>query len=397
VQGFTDNEFEACKNTVFSEPPVDMVYENDFPRGFSDFVLAVRYLPGQYDQRADSAVFCAAIMRDAAGANSDILVETARVFVVSGDLSEEDKSSIKRYLINPVDEEEASFALPEHLSLDLPEPPPVRVLSGFIRAADNGLKSLHKEKGLAMSLEDLLVLRDYFRDEELRDPTETELRVVDTYWSDHCRHTTFLTNITEVKFIDGPYKAAMERAFNRYLEERRPEKPITLMDIALTGMRAMKRRGLLDDLEESEEINAASFNVKAVENGQEVEWLVMFKNETHNHPTEIEPFGGAATCLGGAIRDPLSGRAFVYQAMRVTGAADPRTPIHETLPGRLPQRRITLGAAEGFSSEGAAVLTLVGAGVSVGGLFPPAPQEVNGVIIRVDARIKRATRDDFIN
>ncbi|MDR1705991.1 MAG: phosphoribosylformylglycinamidine synthase, partial [Clostridiales bacterium] len=353
VQGLTDQEFLACKAMVFSEPPVDVVYEDDFPRDSSDFVLAVKYLPGQYDQRADSAAFCAAVLRGASDGGEDILVESARVYVISGELSEEDKASIKRHLINPVDEEEASFDLPQRLSLNLPEPPPVRIIGGFIHASDSDLRSIYQEKGLAMSFDDLLVLRDYFRDEEHRDPTETELRAVDTYWSDHCRHTTFLTHITDVQFTDGPYKAVMERAYSLYLEERGDSaKPITLMDLALAGMKAIKKRGLLTDLEESEEINAAGFSVNAIENGEEAEWLVMFKNETHNHPTEIEPFGGAATCLGGAIRDPLSGRSYVYQAMRVTGSADPRAPLSATLPGRLPQRRITLKAAEGFSSYG---------------------------------------------
>ncbi|MCL2702321.1 MAG: phosphoribosylformylglycinamidine synthase [Defluviitaleaceae bacterium] len=333
VSGMARETFLACVPRIFSDPGLDNVYLDCLPEK-NEFVFAVRYLPGVFDQRADSAAFSCSLYEPL----SAIVVETARVYAISGDLTPEDKSRIKQYVINPVDETE-----------DKP----------FNDALESCANPTVSSFSLGMSEADKLLVQAYFRDVEKREPTETELRVLDTYWSDHCRHSTFLTELESVDIRQGPYKNIIEETYNQYLAERERlygddlyRKPICLMDLATICAKSMVSRGLLTDLDTSDEQNAASFVVKALENGREAEWLVMFKNETHNHPTEIEPYGGAATCLGGAIRDPLSGRSYVYQAMRVTGAADPRAPFDETIPGKLPQRKITQTAAEGFSAYG---------------------------------------------
>jgi len=353
IFGITEEEYARARHTVFSEPPVDLVYDEFLPLEEKEKPFAVEYLPGQYDQRADSAAQCLQLLTQKERPE----VRSARVIVLKGEISAAELARIKEYCINPVESREASLDKPQSLLLETVEAPDVEVLEGFTSKTPSQLQEFLEEKGLAMSLEDLLFCQSYFRDTEKREPTITEIRVLDTYWSDHCRHTTFLTKIEEVKIAPGKFNGPVEDAFREYLASRAylygaAQKDICLMDIALTAMKELKKKGLLDDLEESEEINASSIIVKADVDGKEEEWLVMFKNETHNHPTEIEPFGGAATCLGGAIRDPLSGRAYVYQALRVTGSADPRRPLEATLPGKLPQRKITTGAAAGYSSYG---------------------------------------------
>lgn len=352
VDGISDADYAKALNTVFVEPPVDDAHEGDFPKKAGDTVFAVEFLPGQYDQRADSAAQCVQMLTHGARP----LVATANVFVIEGALSSEDLAKLKGYLINPVDSREASLSVPETLAPKIPAPDVVPVLVGFGKLDSAELAAKRKELGLAMSDADIAFCQTYFRDKEHRDPTLTEIRMLDTYWSDHCRHTTFLTELESVEIEASPLTKPFAEAFQRYLDTRkalgRSQKDICMMDMACLGARELKRTGDLDDIEESEEINAASLVVPVTIDGKTEEWLVMFKNETHNHPTEIEPFGGAATCLGGAIRDPLSGRSYVYQAMRVTGAADPRTPFEQTIPGKLPQRVITRGAARGYSSYG---------------------------------------------
>ncbi len=341
--------YNDCKQIIFSEPTVDHCYDEEFPISNDETAFAVAYLPGQYDQRSDSALQCMRAIVHTDNQEDDLLVESAKVYVCKGNLSADEVDSIKRYSINPVDSMESPMEKPARLGRTADEPQDISVIEGFITQPD--LSDLHSSLGLAMSQEDLYFCRDYFKDEG-RNPTETELRLLDTYWSDHCRHTTFLTELTRVGFQEGHYTPVMKDAFEIYLKERKQEKPVSLMDMALTGMRALKRMGYLNDLDESEEINACSIRVEADIDGRKEPWLVMFKNETHNHPTEIEPFGGAATCLGGVIRDPLSGRAYVYQAMRITGSGDPRTEISKTIPGKLPQIKITREAAHGYSSYG---------------------------------------------
>ena len=341
--------FDASVNTVFSEPQVDNV-SYDVPQG--GIVFAVEPLPGQYDQRADSAAQCIQIISQ----GNRPLVRTAKVYVLEGQLTEEQVAAIKKHVINAVESREASLELPETLAIDYAIPETVPTVEGFISLDEEGLKNLLDTLGLAMDLDDLKFLQNYFRDEEKRDPTITEIRVVDTYWSDHCRHTTFSTHLDNIEIHDPEVKAAYERYLAArvevYGEEKAAKRPQTLMDIATIGAKTLKKRGLLPELDESEEINACSIHVTATVNGEEQDWLLMFKNETHNHPTEIEPFGGAATCIGGCIRDPLSGRAYVHQAMRVTGAGDPRKSLSETLAGKLPQRKICQTAAAGYSSYG---------------------------------------------
>lgn len=352
VEGITEEEYRRARQLIFAEPPVDRVYDEEveFPEGAR--VLAVEYLPGQYDQRADSAAQCLQIITQ----RERPLVRCAKVLIFEGKISQEEFLRIKKYLINPVDSREASLAKPENLAVEVKTPQDVPVLTGFISMNQGELAGLHRELGLAMSLEDLQFCQQYFREEEKRDPTLTEIRVLDTYWSDHCRHTTFNTEITEVEIGDGTYAPPIKKAYEAYLQGRRSvhgaSRPMCLMDLATLAMKEMRQQGRLADLDVSEEINASSIAVEVDVDGRREEWLVMFKNETHNHPTEIEPFGGAATCLGGAIRDPLSGRAYVYQAMRVTGSGDPRAKIEDTLPGKLPQRKITVEAARGYSSYG---------------------------------------------
>ena len=341
--------FDYAVNTVFSEPQVDDV-TYDLPEG--QIVFAVEPLPGQYDQRADSAAQCIQIISQ----GNRPTIRTAKVYVLSGNITEENLAAIKAYVINAVESREAALEKPETLAVDYVIPEKVATVDGFISLDEKGLEALLEKLGLAMDLDDLKFLQNYFAKEEGRDPTITEIRVVDTYWSDHCRHTTFSTHLDDVQIHD----AAVAEAYKRYLaarvevygEEKAAARPQTLMDIATIGAKTLKKRGLLPELDESEEINACSIHVTAKVNGEDQDWLLMFKNETHNHPTEIEPFGGAATCIGGCIRDPLSGRAYVHQAMRVTGAGDPRKSLKETLPGKLPQRKLCQTAAAGYSSYG---------------------------------------------
>ena len=350
VEGLDEDVFQRAVKTVFSEPQVDDAGET-LPEG--DYTaFAVEYLPGQFDQRADSASQCIQLMTR----GERPAVRTARVFLLSGDLSEADVEKIKRYLINPVEAREASLAPVETLRVEYEVPTSVSTVEGFTTLDEAGLSALLDQLGLAMDLDDLKFLQAHFRDEEKRDPTITEVRVVDTYWSDHCRHTTFSTHIDGVEILDEKTLAAYERYLAArkevYGEEKAALRPQTLMDMATIAAKTLKKRGLLGNMDQSEEINACSIHVTATVDGEEQDWLLMFKNETHNHPTEIEPFGGAATCIGGCIRDPLSGRAYVYQAMRVTGCGDPRTPVSETIPGKLPQRKLAQTAASGYSSYG---------------------------------------------
>ena len=349
AENIEESLFNYSVNTVFSEPQVDNV-SYDVPVG--QFVFAVEPLPGQYDQRADSAAQCIQIISQ----GNRPVIRTAKVYVLAGNLSEENIAAIKKHVINAVESREASLALPETLAVVYDAPQTVATVEGFISMDEQGLAELLDKLGLAMDLDDLKFLQSYFRDEERRDPTITEIRVVDTYWSDHCRHTTFSTHLDSIQIHDQ----AVADAYQRYLdarvevygEEKASKRPQTLMDIATIGAKTLKKRGLLPELDESEEINACSIHVTATVNGEDQDWLLMFKNETHNHPTEIEPFGGAATCIGGCIRDPLSGRAYVHQAMRVTGAGDPRKSLKDTTPGKLPQRKLCQTAAAGYSSYG---------------------------------------------
>ncbi len=351
IEGLNEEHFEECKRTIFSEPPVDNVYEESYEIGGDEISFAVEFLPGQFDQRADSAMQCVQIVT---GEDRPI-INVAKVYVLKGEISDEELDSVKKYCINPVDSREAALEKPESLKMVYDEPEDVKVFNNFIYMSDDEAAKLRDELGLAMSLEDLLFCRDYFKEDENRNPTITEIRVIDTYWSDHCRHTTFATNLQNVEFQDGEYRKVMEDAYKLYLDERERlgrTKPVCLMDIATQGVRSLREMGKLPALDESEEINACSINAKVDVDGKDEDYLIMFKNETHNHPTEIEPFGGAATCLGGAIRDPLSGRAYVYQAMRVTGSGDPRRAIRDTISGKLPQRKLTREAAAGYSSYG---------------------------------------------
>ncbi|MDE6035674.1 MAG: phosphoribosylformylglycinamidine synthase [Ruminococcus sp.] len=344
----SEKDFNASISTVFSEPAVDVVYEELPEITPDDRIFAVEYLPGQFDQRADSCEQCIQILRQ----GERCRVRNARVYIVSGSITDEEFQKLKAYIINPVESREASLDKPETLDNNYDIPETVRTLNGFVDLDYNGLNDFIKHYGLAMDSDDIKFCQKYFRDEEHRDPTITEIKMIDTYWSDHCRHTTFLTNIENVN-IETPY---IRDTYNKYLAVRkelgRTEKPVTLMDLATIAVRKLKADGLLDDLDESEEINACSVKIKVDIDGQPEDWILMFKNETHNHPTEIEPFGGAATCLGGAIRDPLSGRSYVYQAMRVTGSANPLVPVEDTIAGKLPQRKITVGASNGYSSYG---------------------------------------------
>ncbi len=353
MEGIDDVTYEAAKYTIFAEPAIDRAFDEEISIDAGSRFFAVEYLPGQYDQRADSAAQCIKLMN----VNSDVTVKFARLVILVGNISEEEFTAIKNYCINPVDSQEAGLEMPDKLEMQTVIPEKVRIIDGFCQMSDEDIALYREEQSFAMSKEDLKFVRDYFSDEEKRNPTMTELKVIDTYWSDHCRHTTFLTKIKSVDFEEGPYAELIKNTFHDYLKIREDvyggsERDLSLMDMAVIGAKYLKKKGLMEDLDESEEINACSIKVKAEIDGKEEDWLVMFKNETHNHPTEIEPFGGAATCLGGAIRDPLSGRVYVYQAMRVTGSGDPRTSLEDTLPGKLPQRIITRGAAKGYSSYG---------------------------------------------
>ena len=354
VEGVEDEIFEMSKETVFAEPTIDNIYGEDFidSLGAANY-FAVEYLPGQYDQRADSAAVCIKLIRPEA----DPVVKFAKVFILEGDLTAEEVEKVRVYCVNPVDSQMAKIEKPDTLAMEMPVPADVEVVKGFVDLSEADLEKYRNDMGFAMSSGDIKLIQDYFKNDEKRDPSITEMKVIDTYWSDHCRHTTFNTELTDIYFDDDEYGQIVKAAFEEYMEMREKvygdrQKDICLMDMACIGAKYLKKEGKADDLDESDEINACSINVKAKVNGQEEDWLVMFKNETHNHPTEIEPFGGAATCLGGAIRDPLSGRVYVYQAMRVTGAADPRRPIDDTLEGKLPQRKITREAAAGYSSYG---------------------------------------------
>ena len=346
----SDEEYGKITRLILSEPNVDIIHE-DLPVEKKESVLAIEYLPGQYDQRADSAVQCIQILIG----DMEAKVKTAKVLLLDGSLTKEDYNRIRNYCINPIDSREASMGKPVSLEEEISEPDEVEILEGFINFCDDTLEAFRIDNGLAMSHDDILMVRSYFKDEEKRDPSVTEIKVIDTYWSDHCRHTTFLTELEEIRFEEGPYKEAIEASFERYLKSRENTgrtNSITLMDLATINAREERLKGNLEDLELSDEINACSIEIEVNVDGKPEKWLLMFKNETHNHPTEVEPFGGAATCLGGAIRDPLSGRSYVYQAMRVTGSGDPRQPMEETLPGKLPQRKITREAARGYSSYG---------------------------------------------
>ena len=357
VENISDEVFEKACNGIFAEPPVDILYRNEFDQAEGARVFSVEFLPGQFDQRADSAVQCIQFLKE----DEQPIIKTATTYVVTGkdgEISEEEFAAIKAHCINPVDSREAAEEIPETLVTNFDEPQDVIVFDGFKDMAEAELKELYRSLNLAMTFKDFLHIQNYFKGEEDRDPTMTEIRVLDTYWSDHCRHTTFSTELTEVSFGDGDYREPMEETYRRYLADHseifkgREDKFVCLMDLALMAMRKLKREGKLEDQEESDEINACSIVVPIKVDGVEEEWLVNFKNETHNHPTEIEPFGGAATCLGGAIRDPLSGRTYVYQAMRVTGAADPTVSVKDTMKGKLPQKKLVREAAHGYSSYG---------------------------------------------
>ncbi len=354
VENISEATYKKALVTVFSEPPVDILYEGDFKHNANEHVFGVEFLPGQFDQRADSAVQCIKLLNE----DENPVIKTAVIYVIEGTLSDKEVESIKEFCINPVDSREADMATPDTLVTVFPEPADVIVFDGFKDMDETALQELYGSLGLAMTFKDFMHIQNYYKNEEHRNPSMTEIRVLDTYWSDHCRHTTFSTELKNVKFDDGFYKKPIEDTFNKYqdtfkeLYAGRDDKFVCLMDIALLAMKKLKKEGKLQDMEVSDEINACSIVVPVTIDGVQEEWLVNFKNETHNHPTEIEPFGGAATCLGGAIRDPLSGRTYVYQAMRVTGAADPTRSLDETMNGKLPQKKIVREAAHGYSSYG---------------------------------------------
>ena len=354
IEGLTKDEYDKAKSIVLSEPNADVIYEETLPVESGWRVFAMEYLPGQYDQRGDSAEQCVQLLTQ--GERCKVL--TARVVALNGDLTDDDQKKIEDYLINPVESRLASLEKPETLDMETPVPEDVKRVEGFIKWNDDEMAEYYGSMGFAMTLADLKFCRDYFRDTEHRDPSVTELRVIDTYWSDHCRHTTFLTRLSEVEIEKAALGSVIEDALKEYYATRDEvygkdtDRIVSLMDMALMGMKSLKKKGMIPDLDESDEINACSIEVPVTIDGKTEKWLVQFKNETHNHPTEIEPFGGAATCLGGAIRDPLSGRAYVYQAMRVTGSGDPTIPFKDTMHGKLPSRKITTGAANGYSSYG---------------------------------------------
>lgn len=354
IENLPDDVYLRAKDTVFSEPPVDNLYEESFPSLDTDRIFAVEYLPGQFDQRADSAIQCVRLLDETV----QPLIRTATVYVCSGSLSDEEFALIQDYCCNPVDSRVAGDAKPLTLEQHFEEPEDIRTFEGFREMEEESFRALYDSLGLAMTYRDFCFIREYFDSQEKRDPSVTEIRVLDTYWSDHCRHTTFSTELKNISFDDGYYRAPIEAALKEYLADRadvykdRDDKYVCLMDLAVMGAKKLKKDGLLKDQEETDEINACSIVVPVLIDGKTQEWLVQFKNETHNHPTEIEPFGGAATCLGGAIRDPLSGRSYVYQAMRVTGAADPRASMEETMKGKLPQKKLVREAARGYSSYG---------------------------------------------
>ena len=354
VENISDEVFEKACRTVFAEPPVDDLYLEKFEAAEGSRIFSVEYLPGQFDQRADSAVQCVQFL----DGDSQPIIRSATTYVIEGNITDEEFDAIKHHCINPVDSRETGLEKPETLVNVFPEPEDVKIFDGFKEMSEADLKALYDSLNLAMTFKDFQHIQNYFKNEEKRDPSMTEIRVLDTYWSDHCRHTTFSTELTDVKFDEGDYKEPIVKTYEKYLADRevlykgRDDKFVCLMDLALMAMKKLKSEGKLADQEESDEINACSIVVPVDVDGKEEEWLINFKNETHNHPTEIEPFGGAATCLGGAIRDPLSGRTYVYQAMRVTGAADPTVSVKETLKGKLPQKKLVRSAAHGYSSYG---------------------------------------------
>jgi len=354
VENISDEVFEKACKTVFAEPPVDDLYLEKFDVAEGARVFSVEFLPGQFDQRADSAVQCVQFLDE----NAAPIIRSATTYVIEGNVTDAEFEAIKHHCINPVDSRETGLEKPETLVTVFPDPEDVKIFDGFKDMAEADLKELYASLNLAMTFKDFQHIQNYFRNEEKRDPSMTEIRVLDTYWSDHCRHTTFSTELTSVKFDEGDYKTPIEKTYKEYLDAHkdmykgRDDKFVCLMDLALMAMKKLKAEGKLADQEESDEINACSIVVPVDVDGKEEEWLINFKNETHNHPTEIEPFGGAATCLGGAIRDPLSGRTYVYQAMRVTGAADPTVSVKETLKGKLPQKKLVRSAAHGYSSYG---------------------------------------------
>ena len=354
VENISDEAFEKACTCVFSEPPVDFLYQETFETKEGDQSFSVEFLPGQFDQRADSAVQCVQFLK----ADEKPIIRSATTYVIEGGISAEEMEAIKNHCINPVDSREADAKKPETLVTNFEEPADVKIFTGFSDMKEEELKALYESLNLAMTFKDFEHIQNYFKNEEKRDPSMTEIRVLDTYWSDHCRHTTFSTELKNVEFGEGDYKTPIVKTYEKYLADRqviykdRDDKFVCLMDLALMAMKKLKAEGKLQDQEESDEINACSIVVPVDVDGKEEEWLINFKNETHNHPTEIEPFGGAATCLGGAIRDPLSGRTYVYQAMRVTGAADPTVSVKETLKGKLPQKKLVREAAHGYSSYG---------------------------------------------
>ena len=354
LEGLTKEEYDKAKTIVLSEPNADVIYEETLPIEDGWKVFAMEYLPGQYDQRGDSAEQCVQLLTQ--GERCKVL--TARVIALKGNITDEELVKVEEYLINPVESRLASLEKPKTLDMEIPVPENVKRVEGFNGWNDDEMQKYYDSMGFAMTLADLKFCRDYFRDTEHRDPSVTELRVIDTYWSDHCRHTTFLTRLEEIEIEKSALGKVIEDALSEYYATRDEvygkdtKRIVSLMDMALIGMKSLKKKGLIPDLDESEEINACSIQVPVTIDGKTEQWLVQFKNETHNHPTEIEPFGGAATCLGGAIRDPLSGRSYVYQAMRVTGSGDPTIPFKDTMHGKLPSRKITTGAAQGYSSYG---------------------------------------------
>lgn len=397
VENISDKTYNEAKVTVFSEPPVDFVYEETAPKQEQDFCFSVEYLPGQFDQRADSAEQCVRLLSP----DESPIIKSATTYIITGELNEVQRKAITNHCINPVDSRLASDEKPQTLVDKFDEPADVIIFDGFKEMSESKLQELYNSLGLAMTFKDFLHIQRYFHDEEHRDPSMTEIRVLDTYWSDHCRHTTFATELKDIQFDEGYYRPLLENAFKQYLADHkdqyvgRTDKFVCLMDMGTLAAKRIRKMGLLDDQEISDEINACSIVVPVVIDGKEEEWLVNFKNETHNHPTEIEPFGGAATCLGGAIRDPLSGRTYVYQAMRVTGAADPTRPLNETIEGKLPQRKIVTTAAHGYSSYGNQIGLATGL---VNEIYHPdyvaKRMEIGAVIAAAPRRqVKRMTSD----
>ncbi len=389
VEGLTEEVFEKAKNTVFSEPQVDICYENNYDFKKQDKIFAIEFLPGQFDQTANSLVECLQII---AGGGIKPIARTAKVYILSGEISDEELNKVKSYLINSVDSREATLEKFEKLEDETIIPEDVQVVKGFISMTDENVKEFYEKYGFAMDIADLKFCQKYFKEEERRDPTITEMKMIDTYWSDHCRHTTFLT---QLEIIDIKWDL-LQKIYEDYLKtrnyvyENKKAKDICLMDVATVAVKELKKNGALENLDESEEINACSIKANILVDGKPEEYLIMFKNETHNHPTEIEPFGGAATCLGGAIRDPLSGRTYVYQAMRVTGCGDPRKSVEETLPNKLPQKKLTNEAARGYSSYGNQI------GLATGGVYEIYNEKYVAKRLEIGALIAAAPAENVV-